>query len=174
VRRPTAIARVRPSQFGAPRDERGSVLILVIAILVAIGILVGALAALAGPIFAQAEVTRNLNDTGAAIDAGLEHGIQTLQTAFPTNPGLCPPTSPAPLGNPPTVNNYVPIVTCQTIPPPPPFSTSPSITYVILTSSPSPGSTSRVYSARAVLQVNDFTGATTIMSWRTCQDGPSC
>jgi hypothetical protein len=163
-RRTTIVRRAR-------RDESGSVIILVIAILVAVGVLVGALAALATPIFAHAGVTRNLNDANAAIDAGIEHGIQQLQTAFPTNPGFCPQTSPAQVPQPPTVNgsNYPVIVWCQTQSPPP----APGISQIVLTSNPGPGSGVTRLWARAVVQVNNFTGATTILSWRTCQD-PQC
>jgi hypothetical protein len=178
VRRATAIARLRGSQFGPERDEGGSVLILVIAILVAVGILVGALAALAGPMFAQAEVARNLNDTGAAIDAGIEHGIQTLQATIPALLFLCPspprhltvaqvpPVPPAPS------NNYVAIVQCQLLP-----SSVSGTSEIVFTSTlppTAPGVGGRVYSARAVVEVNNFTGATTILSWKTCQDPGPC
>jgi hypothetical protein len=146
------------------------VIILVIAILVAVGVLAGALAALAGPIFAQAEVTRNLNDTGAAIDAGIEHGIQTFQRGLLANPGQCPPAPQPPqqLTNPPSVNGLVPIVTCQTV------SSLPWISKVVLTSSPPLTTNGRVFSARAVVEVNTLTGATTILSWKTCQDPGPC
>jgi hypothetical protein len=172
VKRPTANAQRRRSQLSAGRDESGSVLILVIAILVSVGLLVGALAGLATPIFAQAEVTRNLNDTGAAIDAGIEHGIQTiqsglLQSGLVGNPAQCPPQ----LNNAPKVNGLVPIVTCVAT------AISPGISQVVLTSSPPLGGYGRVFSARAVLEVNTLPGAkgaTTILSWKTCQETGPC
>jgi hypothetical protein len=168
-------ARFRVPAAGAKRDERGSVLILVIAILVAVGMLVAALASLATPIFAQAKVTRDLNDTGAAIDAGIQYGIQSLQASFSSNPGMCqPPPNPAPVVNPPTVNNYgPPRVKCATVPPSSTSLTSQWITEVVLTSHPPRGTNGR-YSARAVVEVNNLTGATTILSWRTCQDQDPC
>jgi hypothetical protein len=157
----------------APRDESGSALILALAILIGVGLLLGALARLATPIFAQAEVTRSLNDADAAIDAGLGHGIQTLQTSsLASNPGLCqappPGQPPQQLINPPYVNGIVPIVTCEVT------SSSSSVSTIVLTSSPPVGTSTRIVSGRAVVQVNNFTGAVTILSSRICQDGPAC
>jgi hypothetical protein len=157
----------------ARRDETGSVLLLALAILIGVGLLLGALARLATPIFAQTEVTRNLNDTDAALDAGISHGIQTLQTGpISANPGLCqappPGQPPQQLINPPYVNGIAPIVTCEIT------SSSNGISQVVLTSSPPVGTSTRILSARAVVQVNNFTGAVTILSSRMCQDGPAC
>jgi hypothetical protein len=154
------------------------VLIIAIVTLVAVGLLAGTLAALATPLFAHAEITRNLNDTSAAVDAGIQHGIQTLQSTYRAPSSMCQPPPPGlppqRLDNPPVLNGYVPMVTCETIPAPPPFSSSQWATYFILTSGPPPGSASRVYSARAVVQVNNLTGATTVLSWKTCQDPGPC
>jgi hypothetical protein len=169
----------RSKELDGLRDERGSVLIFSIIILVAVGLLIGALATLATPIFSQALVTRNLNKTGAGIDAGIEYGIQTLQTFHPVPASMCPDKSKAPaqLTNNPSAggsapaspDNYVASVYCQNISPSP----SNGISTIVLTSSPPAPGGPRVFSARAVIEVNDLTGATTILSWRTCQD-PQC
>jgi hypothetical protein len=163
--------------FDRPRDDCGSVLIFAIIILAAAGLLVGALASLATPIFRQAVVTRNLNKTGTGIDAGIAYGIQTLQTFHPVPSSMCPrkpasaqlPNSPHAGGSGPTaLDNYTASVYCQNITALP----SNGVSTIVLTSTPSQGAGDR-FSARAVVEVNDFTGATTILSWRTCQD-PQC
>jgi hypothetical protein len=176
-----SVARSRHRQLAGRHEERGSVIILVIAILVAVGVLLGALARLATPLFASAEVTQKLNDTRAAIDAGIEHGIQSLRASILANPGamptLCPTTWTGPLppsltSEPaPSVNGYAPYVRCGTL------SQSTSVTEIVLVSTPSfvnPPGPVRVFSARALVEANNFTGATTILSWKTCQDPGSC
>jgi hypothetical protein len=155
----------RPEGLCTVRDERGQIIILVLGILVVVGILVGALASLATPIFAHATVVRNLNDTVAATDAGLQYGIQFLQTDFRTHPDLC---SPAIGRVAPSLNLHSVAVNCTI------QSSAGAISQILLTSTSKPGNgVSRVIFARAVVQVNNVTGATTIMSWRTCQEA-SC
>jgi hypothetical protein len=156
------------------RDESGSVLIIAIVTLVAVGLLIGALATLATPIFAQAKVTQNLGDSSAFIDAGIEYGIQALQADPSMLPNCVPPFND--ITNPPPVNSSgsPPLVTCTTVPASLPSLQSPWISEVVLTSRPPRGFTGRVVTARAVIAVNKVTGATTILSWRRCQDTDRC
>jgi hypothetical protein len=168
---PSSDRSSEPGRPGLHRDERGEVIILVIAILVVVGILVGALASLATPIFAHATVVQKTNNSVAATDSGIEYGIRTMQSFFNSNPGASPPFCPSGAGQPlrgvpNAVNNQTPNVTCATL------SSSGEISLVALTSTAGVG---RTMSARAVVQVNELTGATTIESWRTCQDpSPTC
>jgi hypothetical protein len=160
--------RLSPEGLGSRRDEGGEVIIIVLAALILIGVLVGALASLATPIFANAQATRNVSDTVADANAGIEYGIQTIQALLPTDAGLCPGGG-APLRNAPQVNHLLPVqVMCATSSTP---ASPPGISYIVVTSlAPTGGGAARGSSARAVVQVNDATGATTIESWRTCQD----
>jgi hypothetical protein len=148
------------------RDERGQILILVMGMLVMIGIFAGALVGLATPTFHHAASVRNLNDTVATADSGINWAIQSLQG----NPTACPPAGPQP-----PVNTGSLAVTCQDVtaqvtasghPPPP------GARYLQITSQATPSSGSPV-TAKAVVQVNDTTGSATIESWRVCQDGPA-
>jgi hypothetical protein len=172
LRRVVRRKQPRP-EFRACQDERGEIIILVLAILIAVSILVGALVGLATPIFAHARVVQNVNNTVSAADSGIEYGVQQIEGLFPqnpTNPSICPVGSLQPVPNPPLINGRTTLsVSCEVLPPGP---SSGGISLVVIQSTVQPGDgVSRVISARAVAQVNDMTGATTIQSWRLCQDG---
>jgi Tfp pilus assembly protein PilX len=151
------------------RDEHGQILVLVMAMLVIVGIFAGALAGLATPTFHHAAAVRNLNDTVAAADSGINYGIQALQG----NPAPCLGTAAASVpGTPPAVNTGTLAVTCQGVQPASVPTPPAGVSYVQLTSTATPSGGSPV-TAKAVVQVNETTGSATIESWRVCQDGAS-
>jgi hypothetical protein len=163
--------RVKKSRSHGVRDERGEILVLVLTVLIVVGVLVGALAALAAPIFAHAAVVQNVNETVATADSGIQYGIQQVQINVPTGAPLvwCPVGSFGGLPNPPSpmINGRSVVIMCE-------IQSQPAngLSIVVIASTVPPGSgNSRVISARAVFQVNNSTGAWTVQSWRTCQDG---
>ena len=160
-----------PGPAVAPRgreqrhDEGGQTLVLVLAMLILLGVLAAALAGLATPSFTHAAVVRNLNDTAAAADAGIEYGIQSLKNQ-PSQcldaPSTLPPTGP-------TVNTRAAQVTCQVLPPA--TGTPEGLSFIQLISTAQlAGSASNTVESRAVLLINDRTGSATIMSWRSCRN----
>jgi hypothetical protein len=164
------------------RDERGQILILVMGMLVMIGIFAGALVGLATPTFHHAASVRNLNDTVATADSGINWAIQSLQG----NPTPCLETTPTPMSGPPSVNtgNAGSLsVSCQAVqlstPPytPPAGVNYAGVSYAVIKSTFTPSSGTPVVTAEAVVQVNDTSGSATVVSWRICQDkieAPSC
>ncbi len=150
---------------GRTGDERGEVIILVLAILVAVGIVVGAMAALATPIFAHAATVQSVDDTASIADSGLQYGIQVLRTV----PGFCSPSTPQLMRNVPALHARGGVVSaqvqCSTV------SSAGTISNILITSTVAPGNgVNRAISARAVVELNTATQATTVESWRVCQD----
>jgi hypothetical protein len=157
----------RPAEALARRDEDGQIIVIALAFLVVAGVLVGALASLATPVFAHAKVVQTNNEAVAATNAGIEYGISTLQTVFPLSQAFCPSTGGSVRGVPP-VNGLTANLVCSSTP----YPGQSQISQVVLSSTSGSG---RTFGARAVVLVNNLTGATAIQSWRTCQDpGPTC
>jgi Tfp pilus assembly protein PilX len=158
---PVAANRQRQS-----RDESGQTLILVLAMLILLGLLGGALVGLAGPSFTHASVVRNLNDAAAAADSGIEYGIQSVKN----EPGQCLEAPPTLTASAPTINGRAVQVSCEVVPPPP--DTPKGLSFILLVSTAQlGGSDASTVVSRAVLEINDRTGSATIMSWRTCRGG---
>jgi hypothetical protein len=151
-----------PDERTERRDEGGEILVLVLAALIVLGILAGALAALASPSLTHATVIRNVSDTVATADSGIEYGIQSLKTAPTQCQGPLPPA--------PTINGRAPAVSCTTLDPP--DGTPTGISYVLLVSTAEIASSNQnLIESRAVLEINDQTGSATIISWRSCRNG---
>ena len=111
--------RQQRPRSGDQRDEQGQILVLVLAMLILLGILVGALAGLAAPSFAHAAVVRNLNDTVADANSGIEYGIQALKDNAQPVPGCRSPSRcRAPPATMPPFNGHAGTLTCQQVNPP--------------------------------------------------------
>jgi hypothetical protein len=147
---------------GRTADEGGAILVLALGILIVLGILVGALAGLAAPSFAHASVVRNVNDTVASADSGIEYAIQSLKAT----PGGCliiPAQAPM-------INDRNAVVSCTpfTLP----AGTPAGISGFVLVSKAQIGSGSAdTIQSTAVIEINDDTGSPTVMSWTTCHAG---
>jgi hypothetical protein len=145
--------------------EDGQILVLVLAALVALGLLAGALTGLATPSFTHATVVRTLNDTVSAADSGIEYAMQFIRD----DPAQCVAQAP---GDPPlsmptqTFNNRTVKVTCAKALPDP----SPSTSYIDLDSTAQIAGGNPI-EAKATIEVNKFTGYPTVDSWRTCRNG---
>jgi hypothetical protein len=155
--RSTPVEGHRPST-----DEEGAILVLALGILIVLGILVGALAGLAAPSFVHASVVRNVNDTVATADSGIEYAIQSLRAT----PGGCltiPPQAP-------TINGRSALVTCA--PFGLPAGTPAGISAFVLVSKAQIGTSSaETIQSTAVIEINDDTGSPSVMSWTTCGSG---
>jgi hypothetical protein len=168
--------RQRWPRSGSQCDEQGQILVLVLAMLILLGILVGALAGLAAPSFTHANVVRNLGDTVADNNSGIEYGIQALNDN--PKPCLVAPPQPVPIPAPPATmppfNGHRVTLTCQQVGPPPGTQPQTGISYILLqsTAQAASGQTNPLV-ASAVVEMNNLTGSTTIVSWRTCRD-PGC
>jgi len=149
------------------RDEQGAILLLVLFLLVLLGILAGGLAALTTPSFAHAAAVRNVGDTVAASDSGIEYGIQSLiDKPLADNPTAC---SALPT-NAPNINSRAVAVSCTVLTPPAVPAAPAGISYVLLQSTAQTGgATSHTVVSRAVVEINNQTGSATIRSWTTSQ-----
>jgi hypothetical protein len=170
VERTVTTERRRLAAVIERRDERGQILVLVMGMLVMIGIFAGALVGLATPTFHHAASVRNLNDTVASADSGVNWAIQSLRG----NPTPCLQTTPTPMSGPPPVGTGSLSVSCQAVQlSPAPYTPPAGVSYAVIKSIAAPSSGNPVVTAKAVVQVNDTSGSATIVSWRICQDGPA-
>jgi hypothetical protein len=141
-------------------DEGGAVLVLALGLVIALGVLVGALAGLAAPSFVHSSVVRQINDTVATADSGIEYAIQSVKD----DPDNCQNLFPT---NSPVINGRKATVTCTKLP-----GTPTGISELRLQSTAHIGSSSAgTVQSRAVIQINSDTGSPTIMSWTTCDSG---
>ena len=83
--------------------EQGQTLVLVLAFLIAIGVLAGALAGQITPSFVHSNVVKSINDDVAAADQGIRYGIQSLKTYS----NICPPSAPGIPPSPSSLPDYV-------------------------------------------------------------------
>ncbi len=136
--------------------------------LILLGVLAGALAGLATPSFTHAAVVRNVNDTAAAADSGIEYGIQSLKNKSSHCLDVPPPSTLPTVRDRPSIARAAQ-VTCQVLPPA--TGTPDGLSFILLVSTAQlAGSASNTVESRAVLLINDRTGSATIMSWRSCRD----
>jgi hypothetical protein len=137
-------------------DEGGQTLLLVLAMLILLGVLAGALTSLATPSFSHAASVRSLNDTVAATDSGIDYGIQYLKD----NAGECPAVIAVPAG---FVVNRAALLSCHVV-----TAVAGSGVSTLLLVSTAEITPTNLMESSAVVGINDDTGSATILSWRTC------
>jgi Tfp pilus assembly protein PilX len=148
---------------GEDRSERGQVLVFVLAMLVVVGVLAGALLSQSTPSFRRATSVSQLNDRMAAAKAGVESALQRLKedSAFCHSSGsFSGPASPM-------ANNLTPTVTCRRFDPANPL---PGFTYFAITSTVASASGGQPLTSKAVAHINDNFWSISVDSWWMCQE----